>query len=226
MKKNSWMLNELKIIAKVLLILSLLFIDFDGDQLSTYSEIFSHSTNAFNSDSDNDQLTDGEELLSYYTNPKMSDTDSDGLSDGEELLLYIGSNKYQTNPLVNDSDYDGLLDGEEVNKYLTDPNLNDTDGDTLLDGEEVNTHRTDPNLIDTDGDSLEDNYELTPRYLGSTGAYGTYCEKRFYPGSDPTKFDTYNIGNEWGDTYIHKYTYICIDPYCGTLVTKFCDFHL
>jgi len=170
MKRNSRKLNDLKIIAKFLVILLVPFIDFDGDQLSTYSEIFSHSTNAFNSDSDYDQLTDG----------------------------------------------------EEVKKYLTNPNLDDTDGDTLLDGEEVNTHRTNPNLKDTDGDRLEDNYELTPRYLGSTGFSGTYCEKRFYPGSDPTKYDTYNIGDGIGDSMIHKYTYICIDPYCGTLVTKFC----
>ncbi len=162
MKRNSWI-----IIATVLVILLVPLIDFDGDQLSTYSEILTHSTNAFNSDSDYDQLNDGAELLRYNTNPKTSDTDSDGLSDGEE-----------------------------VNNYLTDPTLTDIDNDSLSDGKEVKTYNTDPTLTDTDGDGLTDDYELKPKYLGGQGAGGSYCSNIYYPGSDPTNPDTYGIGKD------------------------------
>ena len=53
--------------------------DSDGDGLTNYAELVTHSTNPNDSDSDDDGLTDEEEI-NKGTNPNLVDSDSDGVS--------------------------------------------------------------------------------------------------------------------------------------------------
>ncbi len=85
----------------------ILFGDFDGDRLSTLTEL-NVGTGVFSSDTDRDNLNDGLEVNVYGTHPLVLDTDNDGLSDGLEV------NTYQTNPTIVDTDEDGLDDGKEA----------------------------------------------------------------------------------------------------------------
>jgi len=166
-------------------------LDYDGDGLKNYDEVFVYSTNPLSNDTDSDILLDNEEINTYGTDPTNNDTDSDGVIDGEEVFTYGTSPVdkdseddgmddgyeilYNLNPLINDSygdiDSDGLLNIEEFTYNSNSSNV-DTDNDTILDGEEVHTYGTLPTSDDTDGDTLKDNEEIN--------IYGT----------DPTKNDT------------------------------------
>ena len=59
--------------------------DSDGDGLTNYAELVTHSTNPNDSDSDDDGLTDGEEI-NKGTNPNLADSDSDGVDDFQESI--------------------------------------------------------------------------------------------------------------------------------------------
>ena len=89
---------------------NVLFIDGDGDGLSSFSEGII-GTNPYNSDSDGDSLPDWWEFL-YGLNPLDScdvsyDLDRDGLSSLEELNLGTSPNRF-------DSDNDLFSDGLEA----------------------------------------------------------------------------------------------------------------
>lgn len=88
-------------------------------------------------DWDGDGLYDYEELFRYFTSPSTTDTDGDGFSDGQEVQTgyspLFGDNKKMSEV---DSDGDGLNDELEI-RLGTRLNIFDTDGDNIGDGDEV-----------------------------------------------------------------------------------------
>lgn len=190
------------IVLMIIIPIVILFVDFDGDGLSTLAELGA-GTSMFNSDTDGDGLNDRVEINIHKTNPVASDTDGDTLNDGIEI------NTYGTNPLNMDSDSDGLNDAIEIITYWTNPTLSDTDGDGLNDGLEVNgwfitvngsAHQvsSDPRSSDSDGDQLSDwseydAYHTNPR-SNDTDADGLPDAEEIDAGTNPTLSDTDNDG--------------------------------
>ncbi len=79
--------------------------DLDCDEIDNQTEIMLNIS-PISADTDGDNLTDYEEIYVYNTNPLIADTDADGVNDYDEVSAWI-------NPLEKDSDYDGILDCDE-----------------------------------------------------------------------------------------------------------------
>ena len=186
--------------------------DFDEDDLSTYSEYFTHKTNPFNPDSDFDLILDNMEIMIYSSNPNINDSDADGLTDGDEI------SRYYTDPSSKDTDGDGLTDKYELFESLTNVTNPDTDADGLTDGAELKIHKTDPNNRDTDNDKLSDGYELTPRAIGPSGGEIVECDEGYYVGSNPLHPNTYDIAG--GDIELADSSNSCIKPFCGRITKR------
>ncbi len=163
--------------------------DTDGDGLTDSDETNIHGTSPTNPDTDDDGVNDGDEV-NGGTDPldpcdpdpttqaclNSIDTDGDGLVDGVEINI-------GTNPNNPDTDADGLNDGDEVNTHNTNPLVGDTDGDGLNDGDEVNVHGSDPLNTDTDGDNLGDFEEVN-------GLFNDVFIQLVFPPTDPNNPDT------------------------------------
>ena len=128
--------------------------DPDSDGLDNLEEYLA-GTDPLNADTDGDLLSDFDELNTHSTDPTRSDTDGDGLDDYAELVSHM------TDPLSSDSDGDRLSDGDEVAVFGSDPLITDTDGDGYSDFVESRTGSnpadagSGPPLITSWSDSFE-----------------------------------------------------------------------
>lgn len=115
--------------------------DFDGDGLSSYSEITSAvQTDPLNPDTDGDMLLDGFERQHGF-DPRNADSNGNGIIDGLDDWDGDGSNNF----------------GEQLNGG--NPNDNQDGGQGPLPG---NPPATDPNDIDSDGDGIADSMDADP----------------------------------------------------------------
>ena len=90
--------------------------DSDGDGVSDDQELANgldpfDPTDVF-LDLDGDGLSTRDELLLFGTDPGFPDSDEDGILDGEEVRT--GEDGFTTNPLAADTDGDGVTDLEEI----------------------------------------------------------------------------------------------------------------
>ncbi len=137
-----------------------LFLDLDGDGLSSHQELES-GTSPWRSDSDEDGLLDGWEV-GHGLDPLGPDSDGDGVPDGVEVETGTG-------PLDPDSDGDGLLDGDDMLLHGNDPlAMAWINGGLLHEEQDGGVIRflgeaplgTDPRSSDSDDDGLPDDVEI------------------------------------------------------------------